>query len=132
MILELLDVLVRLEELQEANEPDETQHADHLDAGSVNVEKDELGGHRAGRVDPEPAGQVVACEPAARGDPLARLGVHRHRVEREEDVDDEDDRHPDLEVPHPSFGLGLEAHAERHHERRIEDAEEDQLLREKD
>ena len=62
---------------------------------------------------------------AAAGQPLAALAVEDDGVEGEEDVQDEAEGQPHLEVPPPPVRLHLEGHAQRHEHGGVANAEED-------
>ena len=89
--LERRDVLANLEKTQQAQQAEEAQEAEVAESGVVTRERevDELDGKGRGRVDPEPAAQVMESDLAAVGDPslvLRREGQEQRPSSREEDA----------------------------------------------
>ena len=82
---------VHLEEAKEADEAEHAQEAQERERAAVGGRAavhrlqvlDELDWHRRGRIDPEPAEEVVLSDDAAIGDPAGAAGLGDGRVERE-------------------------------------------------
>ena len=120
-------------DLEQSQQPQESEEAQEAQQGEMRVVRSLWGEschhlHWQGRrhVDPEPSREILRHDPSARNDPLI---VERVRgVEVEAHVHGEEQRDEDLEVPHESDRLRVEADAERHHHGRVKDEEQDEEI----
>ena len=134
-LVEEFHVLLELEQTQQPDEAEQPQKADRLQCAKVlcdgawvavmawpvgRGQLDKLEWDRREGVDRKPAEEVPPRDRRRRRLPLAVDEVGR--PEREDDVDEKDERQARLESPPKIDRVDTEAHADRHHDGRVEDA----------
>ena len=112
-LFEPRDEGVEFEELEQPDQPEDAQATEDGEVGRVGVrrqnELDDLDGQRGGRVDPEPAGEILDADGITISGVLPL--VQEGEAEREGEVEEEEEGHAHLEVPKRPLGIGGKAHA---------------------